>query len=359
MDPFIDIGNSQVRLSALRHDASSRARCLSGLYRSASSARCMCTELPVEMGVAKRNEAPGIYYLYHLHRTDPTLHHPQCPHRIEQTDNSSSQKTEPADNRPSDSSNLVVHTPLLEPRPIRPPGAATITGLGALLEAVVHSAGLDIWHPGFITHRSYFQARFRLIEASKRIRPFGSATLADILFIPPTFDKAKRDDLDFEWKYFLDQLQPTQEMTIPRGVVMGRVRSVQFKDGWSAPRIQLSESNLSLWLDNCPKLIPQEPTEEFTWLVLLAVEVSPETGKLKVIDGAAMRITPQWLPVFTPAHAALANDLVSQKLSFVSSLLTVSDSSWAVPDLILTTKSGPPQRVFPAKIPAQKASVHS
>jgi hypothetical protein len=354
MDPYIDLGHTQAPLSAIRHDTQSRVKFLAPLYRSGAPARCLCSETPVEMGVTRRNHPRPVFYLYHLHRGDPLLHEINCPHRVEQDDQAGQEPISTDKNAglslERDVASLVVHTPLLEPRRIDSGQPDAITGLPALLETVLHTAGLNAWHPGFISHRSYKQARFRIVEASKRIRPFGSFTLADIMFFPQVWDQAKRDDLEFEWQCFLDQLQPTPEQ-VPRGVVVGRLRSIAFKPGWSAPMLKLAEWKEPFWLDGCRNLLPVEAvTEEFSWLVMLAVESQPTGAKLRVVDGAAIRVTPQWLPVYSAVHAEFANFLVQDRMSFSTSLHTDQATAWAVPDFVVPERGADrARRIFPRR----------
>ena len=308
--------------------------------------------MPVEMGVARRGDKIPVYYLYHLHRGDPALHSPQCPHRIEHEGPlAQSTQSEPKSDGKQDSDDtgsLVVHTPLLEPRQIQPPRVPALTGMAALLEAVLRTSGLNAWHPGYFSHRSYYQARYRLMEACKKIRPFGATTLADVLFMPQLWDQAKREELESDWQCFLEQIHPTADH-VPRGVIIGRLWYIAKKPEWTAPMIKLSEWKHPFWLDACPNLIADAPSEDWTWLVMLAVEVQPGSYKLRVIDGAAMRITPQWLPVFSGAHANLANDLVHQRVSFTTSLHTDPATSWAVPDFVASSRDGQPRRIFPRR----------
>lgn len=352
MDPFIDLGRFQKSLSAIRHNPQSREIFLAPLYHSGSPARCLCSDTPIEMGVARRRDKVPVFYLYHLHRGDPTLHHPRCPHRIEYEGSVGQTASEAATvnlNQPGEEGGgLVVHTPLLEPRRIKPMHSPALVGLPALLEAVLLISGLNAWHPGFISHRSYSQARYRLLEAARKIRPYGATTLADVLFMPPIWNEGKRDEIEGDWQGFLDLMQPTEEC-VPRGVVMGRLRSINVKPEWSAPMLKLSEWRHAFWLDACPRLITEGPSENMSWLVMLAVEMSPTATKLRVIDGAAMRITPQWLPVFTVAHAHFANDLVQQKTSFTTSLHTDPATSWATPDFVVSSREGQARKIFPRR----------
>jgi len=356
MDPLIDLGASQVRLSAVRHDQQSRSDYLGPLYRSGAPAWCLCGPTPVEMGVARRVDRGHIYYLYHLHRGDPSLHQAQCPHRVEsEQDNQAATPSEADCPAPpvatGDPSTVVVHVPALEPRVVRPPAFDGLTGVPALLDCLLLGSGLNAWHPGFAGHRSYYHARFRLIEASKRIRPFGSSTLADVLYFPPPWDPAKKDDIEFQWQWFVDQLKPRPDGAVPRGVIMGKVREFETRPGWSAPRIRLADSRIYLWLDGCPGLFGAHPPPEHNWVAMLVVEASANASKLRVVDGSASLISPQWIPLASPAHVAHAAELVKQGTPFVAPLRCDPATSPSYPDLLVTGRGGVPTRIAPRPEP--------
>lgn len=334
MDPFIDIGRRQVALSQIRLDTQTRKVYLSDLYRSTTLALCLCCDNPIQMGVARRAGTVPVYYLYHLHRGDPNLHHEQCPHRVESSEAQVSSPDGSNHQEITESSSLVVYTPSLEPRPIDPSLPNSISKLSVLLQSVLCCSGLNVWHPGFIAHRSYSKVRSRIIDASKRIRPFGTLTLDNILFMPPQWNAASVDSINSMWNSFLEVLRPTPDNMIPRGLIIGRLRNIEKRPGWSAPRIKLSEFNISFWLDKCPNLVVDECSDSFSWLVMLVVELDQATRKLHVIDGASIRITAQWIPVFSPAHASQANYLVESEIPFVASLHTDELTKWAVPDLL-------------------------
>lgn len=346
-DPLVDLGHLQVRLSSIRHDQVTRSRFLGPLYRTGAPARCMCTEPSVEMGIARRGDRAPVYYLYHLHRHDQELHTPECPHRVEHVPLIAAQEeAEAPAQEPADSTSLVVHVPLLQPQPIKPKSRTfSLAGMDALLDALLVSAGLNVWRPYFAGHRSYFQARFRLIEAAKKIRTYGSSTLADLLYFPPVWDPSKVQDIEFDLSEFMARLAPTEENMLPRGVIVGRVKDVEQRPTWTAPRIRLSESRLHFWMDAWPELIGP-PCPDYFYFVMLAVERPPDSDRLRVLDAAVSLMTPSWIPVATPDHAALANTLVGQRASFTSSMRSDETTCFAYPDL-LAYAPGAAARVIP------------
>jgi len=340
-DPLIDLGRYQLRLSVVRANAGSRRQHLEPIYRGGGVATCLCCNRGVPMGVAKRSSEPAVFYLYHLHRPDPLLHALSCPNRVEPVEGSTEQPVPPpqklgAAAAPSAPPARVVRASVLEPRLVLPSKAdSTPSGLSGLLDTIFKVAGLNTWKPAFLGHRTYFQVRYRVIEAAKRISPLPDSTLADMLYVPPVWDPALREDINFEWETFLSFLAPSSKGTVPRGVVFGLVRGVEFKPQWSAPALRLADFRDRFWLDNVPDLLPNVLEPGDRWVVLLAVELNPQNRRPLVVDAAAMRVSSQWIPVFSRRHADLADRMVEAGQAFTSPLASDSSTSWAVPDFLL------------------------
>ena len=348
-DPLIDLGRYQLRLSALRANTVSRRQHLEPLYRSGGVATCLCSTSGVPMGIANRSSEPALFYLYHLHRPDPLRHSVTCPNRVELAEAlTQAQPAAPAappapppppalpHQLPVVASHAVVRAPVLQPRLALPQKAdPEPAGMSGLLDTLFKVSGLNTWKPAFLGHRSYFQVRYRVIEAAKRISPIPGATLADMLYVPPLWDPARRDDINFEWETFLSLLAPNCEGSVPRGVVFGLVRGLEFRPQWTAPALRLADFRDRFWLDNVPDLLPHilEPGDR--WAVLLAVELNQQNRRPVVVDAAATRVSAQWIPVFSRAHAELADRFVDSGQAFTAPLASDRTTAWAVPDFVL------------------------
>lgn len=356
-DPLIDLGQYQVRLSMVRASTSSRRQHLAALHERGTKPKCLCVPHGVEMGVAKRATDPALFYLYHLHRPDPLLHALHCPNRVDPEARSSeagdgaAAAGEPlggAIHRVAPSTKVrerplaFVDAPILEPRRIQPQPVqpAGPIGMSGLLETLFKEAGLNTWRPAFAGHRSYRQVRYRLIEASKRIEPLPGRALSDLLYVPPQWTPTKKEDINFEWETFLELLQPSADGVVPRGVVFGLVRDIEARPEWSSPAIKLADFRDRFWLDDVPELLPQPLESDARWVVLLAVEMHEFRRRPRVVDAAAMRVSANWIPVFSRAHGLLADHLVQAGEAFTAPLASDKATAWAVPDFIVRTSEG-------------------
>lgn len=364
MDPTIDLGSMRVRLSAIRHDHRSRTRYLRAHHSSGAPVRCLCTSSPIEMGIAARGRPDPTYYLYALRRTDPPLHHPQCPHRIE--DPLDHQPVVPAEQSqpaaspaPDPVDPLRLDASFLAPSSIESPLAFPMTPLAVALDRLLVAAGLNTWHPSFASKRSYFHARFRLIEAAKTLKISPTQSLADRFHFPPPWDPSRKDDIEYQEREFVDQLQPGSDGFLPRGLVIGRVRNFEQRPSWTASLLQLSGSKQNYWLDAAPTFFIPPLPPEISALVMLVVDRPGPSTRLRVVDAAFHLLTPHWIPVASVAHATLAEGLITRGDSFVASMRADPVTHSSYPDF-LVQGSDPlnPARVSPRSIPAPSPSNH-
>lgn len=275
------------------------------------------------MGVALRNEAPPIYYLYHLHRGDPSLHAIDCPHFIAQ---------EYVERAPQ-----LAKTDLPEEAPS---SADSDANLPAVLDQLLVGAGLNKWQANWLGKRSFVRVRARLLEACLHVKtPHSGSPLAECVYFPPLWDPSLKEAIEEEWGIFLATLTLSKNGG-GRAYVMGTARSLEVRPDWSAPKLQLASHNTPFWLTGIPSLIPYPADPNHTWLVLLELAASQSKQGYRVVDGASMLLSAQWIPAHSHAHAHLADHLVSEGLAFTASLAHDPTTAWSVPDFTYTAADG-------------------
>lgn len=319
MSTWIDVGRYRVPLSSIRSGTQDRAHHLGRVYREKRHVTCMCVPGGVEMGVALRSDTHNTYYLYHLHRGDPGLHHRSCPHFSEQS---------PA-----------LQQPAPAQQPQQPPPLET-TDLEAQLERLIAAAGLQHWQPAFLEKRTFYRARFRLIEAAKSVDCSPAHTIGESLYFPPIWDPSLKDIVQQEWQLFIEMLNSAQPSSNTCGYVLGLVKSIEVRPDWSAPRLLLASHHTPFWLDHKPSLIPFPADPGHHWLVLLKLAPSRSRHGYKVLDGASVHLSANWIPCATSAHARLADELATSGATFTASLARDEQTSWATPDFLVQGKDG-------------------
>lgn len=311
--PWINLGAYRVPLSSIRIGPQQRRQHLEWPHRHRRHVTCMCVPDGVPMGIAVRAEPPpAIYYLYHLHRGDPVKHSRWCPH-------------------------YAPPPPQLEPGPDTVPQEAgqfhDQPPLAATLDSVVAMASLNLWRPSFLEKRTYFRVRYRLIEAAKHFDIGGGATLGESLYVPPIWDNDVKTLAQAEWDLFLDMLNSDPESP-QTAYVLGLAKSYEVRPGWTAPRLLLSSHLTPFWLDEIPTLLPFPAEKGHHWLVLLKLRSSRSKLRYRVVDGASILMSKNWIPVHSTAHARLADEIAPTQ-QLLAPLAHDSDTAWAVPDFIV------------------------
>ena len=332
MSPWIDVGRYRVPLSSIRIGPKERAHHLSRSHRQNTPVTCLCTPQGVSMGVARRSDPQPTYYLYHLHRGDPTLHSPSCPHYLP------AQEPPPHPPQPVQAPSPTPHHPDAAPPQDASPDAPASAAL--YLDRLIAAAGLNKWHPSFLDKRTFYRARFRLIEASKSVESASDCILGESLYFPPMWDPATKDLAEEEWRIFVEMLNAQAEAPHPFGYVLGLAKSLEVRPDWTAPRLLISSHNTPFWLDKNPALLPFPADKGNHWLVLLQLAPSRSRHGYRVSDAAAVLLSSRWIPCFTSAHAKLADELAQSNLSFTASLSHDVHTSWAIPDFIVQAPDG-------------------
>lgn len=320
MSPWIDVGRYKVPLSSIRSGTQDRAHHLGRVYREKRQVLCLCVPGGVPMGVACRTDPQPTYYLYHLHRGDPALHHRSCPHFAEH----------PA-------------AAPVEPQPERDPVDAspgTQTDLDLVLERLVCSAGLNVWQPAFLEKRTLYRARFRLIEASKSVDVDPGHVLGESMYFPPIWNPAQKHIAEEEWRLFVEMLHVDPPPAHPFGYVVGLAKAVEARPAWSAPRLLLASHHTPFWLDHNHSLIPFPADQGHHWLVLLKLARSRSRHGYKVVDGSALLLSSGWIPCMTAAHARLADELSQSGVNFTAPLPHDRLTSWSAPDFLVQAPDG-------------------
>ena len=320
MSPWIDVGRYKVPLSSIRSGTQDRAHHLGRAYRDKRHVRCMCVPAGVAMGVAFRGDPQPTYYLYHLHRADPALHHRSCPHFAEQQ-----------------------VAPSVEPHPVRHPidaSSGTQAGLHQLLERLVCSAGLNVWQPTFLEKRTLYRARFRLIEAAKALDVEPGHVLGESMYFPPIWDPSQKHIAEEEWRLFVEMLHVDPPPVHPFGYVVGLAKTVDARPDWSAPRLLLASHHTPFWLDHNHSLIPLPADQGHHWLVLLKVAPSRSRHGYRVVDGASLLLSSCWIPCMTAAHARLCDELSQSGVTFTAPLPHDPLTAWSAPDFLVQAPDG-------------------
>ncbi|TXH00012.1 MAG: DUF1173 family protein [Nevskiaceae bacterium] len=321
---LIDVGRYIVPLASIRGSVKDRAHHLRLVYSQGATVRCLCVGQGIEMGVARRSDDPPIYYLYHLHRTDPSLHGPACPHFIAQSVGGIEGTSRHLDHPPD----------------ATPQASSYDYSLEALLDDLVVEAGLNEWRSAWRNKRTFFRFRTRLLEASLRVAvPGTQGLLADSVYCPPIWDPAQREAIDDEWSLFIATLNASTDAN-QRGYVLGVVKSFEVRSEWTAPRLLLNHHHTPFWLGDVPSLLPFPPDAGQAWLVLLELVASRSKHGYRVKDGAALLFSAHWIPVHSTSHGRLADQMVDQGVSFTAPLAHDANTAWALPDFLYTSGDG-------------------
>lgn len=339
--------------------------------------RCGCTVPGVPVGVARRTVPTKTYYLYPLHPGDAQKHRKECPMYVDPE----ASRREPE----GDMLSGALPLPEIEPVPKTPPlverqgsririrfadglmghtgenerqggprrtgesdlsGSRPAASLRTLLEVLMVEAGLHEWDPRFAGKRHYGLVRHRLVNAVDTVDLGDGAPLANALYMPPRWNPAKREEVQAEWRAFVEKLTPRED-SAPRGLVAGLVREI---DTGRLGDISLKLSSLyqSLWVPPSiwDRAVPDALAEvtgkvEGLWLVLALVDKPGKKDWLRVINIAVIQLSPEYIPLGGEGQERLVQVLVDAGRTFERRFKWMEEEDKPEPSILLTDTRSP------------------
>lgn len=354
-DLLIKLGDKSVPLAAIECDRESRARYLGPYHGAGDKVACLCRTDGIPMGVARRTTPYETFYLYPLHRTDPTRHAFGCPHRIS-PDNSSRPETLPVIEIGDGFVNVNLKLPLFRAGPNDP--RAEQRGedgaddgerkrprgeLISLLEVLWTQAELNLWHRGFAGRRSYYVVRQRLMRSATGLRVRGR-NLATRFYVPPVYRADQDKSIEKELNRFLDSLIGSAGKSW-YGFVGGLLKKIETMNNGSVT-LRLAHTWLGLradanmWRRLGKKWFAGSPSTTDDEAYVILAHVLREDGlkpRLVIEDLAVMEIadTNCWIPVHSDHERRLAQHLVQNGRRFRKPLDVEFEEGALRPDFIL------------------------
>jgi len=178
----------------------------------------------------------------------------------------------------------------------------------------------------------------------------GGKPLLQHLYIPEVWNEARKAEIRAHWREFCAPLhrQHRRSPSVASGFVIGLVRELAPTEYGYA--IKLHHHAERFWMDatlsdNLARFsrrgwaalkhleVSAAPEEKPYVIAALRVEAT-HTGRLTVVDGALMRVSPRYIPVNSSFEDHLARVLVEQDRQFVRPL-HYDNHNLALPDFIL------------------------
>jgi hypothetical protein len=334
---------------------------------------CLCTERRPQMVIRK---LASRYVLARKAGSGPD-HHPQCDSYLspEAWSGRSSYTRKAIEAFDDGTIHIRLDEPLaprktrLATRPARKVDASdrqsvkrdSTTLLGVLNYFWDH-AGLNRWSPRMRDEKGHLKRGWwtveRLAKKWAALTHVGRESLAGVLFTPPPFDKAQREQQCTQFRSFmrhrlgdpegaprhalllaeLDELKPTQY-----GAKAELKHLKEFSFWLSAAVLTQLERRFARELSVLNTAPPVDDADAAETIVgayriigLFRVAAAKRPDQFQVLDAGLMRVTPEWIPVQSQFEAWLAQELVAQKRYFQKPLRYDASEESVFPDFLLS-----------------------
>lgn len=357
------VAGQSIPASAIRHNPQAYQQPLADARARYGSALCACQYPNLSLVIRERQ---GTFFLAAWPK-EAAVHAVDCPFYTEVTTGAASYapKAIAISDEEGRSSILLVHPLQQTNRHAEAPddSAAGATSprrtarepapareklhLWGLTHHLWEDAGLNRWHPGW--HRDWGFVRNALRWAAKRTVVSGQPLL-DSFYVPPFWKKERKQEINGHWTNFCAPLREHNRSTelVASGIVMGQVKSIEPTEFGYALKLHhhaerfFMDQNIA---DNLArfsrrgwaaiKFLTELPSPDEKPYVIGTLRVqATRTGRLVVVEGALMRVSPRFIPVDSSFEDQLARKLVNADREFVRPL-RYDYHTLQIPDFIL------------------------
>ena len=291
-------------------------------------ALCMCRSEGVEMYVGLRG---GMCYLARLPGS-ASRHQPSCPSFDVVDDGDEDRQICHPDfplQRVLPSFDLNTKS---EPAVAASRSSAAVEkiSLRALLLQLWRNAGLHRWYPAMHGRRHWNLVRYLLQKEAQSVL-LGNVPLESRLLLPEVFRLSDEDAHRRQNIGFLDSLLSSRQThsSRPLALLVGPIRSFQASKFGTRLQIRHLPETVFYLDESLSQSITHQYLFEITGIgreskdEVMAILLVDKTshGNYVAADCALMRISPEWLPLFSHAEKDLVANLVSSGRSFLLSAL--------------------------------------
>ena len=329
---------------------------------------CLCRDDGVECYVAKHQH----YFIARMPDSGPK-HAPDCPSYAPAAEMSglSGYAPEVAQALQEEHPSFEVSFPLLRydgTRVARAPAAGapnerrngrSRAGRGVSLGGVLHLlwdvARLNVWHPKMAGRRNYGLVRYMVMKAAGDMSIRGRTLLLDRLYMPEPFSEARRDELTRARSDRIGQLCGVDGAAHHLGIIVGFVKA--FDEVRYGGRLMLRHDlNESIWMkpETYASLNKRHCLEvgalvdEAARVVVCGLVEGKRSGGLALVDAVLMRVSAEYLPLWSHHDALLTQHLLKASRTFIKPMRFEAAGKGALqlPNVLLTDAGGAPLPMF-------------